>query len=63
MVTWIYRIGSGASPKGNLPFIDRQNVKTQETQRLWRCEEGVYERVVAIAGHADERKPIVSDFQ
>lgn len=56
---WIYRIGFGASPKGNLPFFDRQNLETQETQRLWRCEEGVFERVVAIAGHADERKPTV----
>lgn len=56
---WIYRTGSGASPKGNLPFIDRQNLETQETQRLWRCEEGVYERVVAIAGHGEDRSPTV----
>lgn len=35
---WVYRTGSGASPKGNLPFIDRQNMKTMETERLWRCE-------------------------
>ncbi|MEM1068341.1 MAG: hypothetical protein AAGI63_05565 [Planctomycetota bacterium] len=34
---WVYRVGSGASPKGNLPFIDRQNIKTLETERLWRC--------------------------
>jgi dipeptidyl aminopeptidase/acylaminoacyl peptidase len=56
---WIYRIGSGASPKGNLPFIDRQNLKTQETERLWRCPEGVYESVVAIASHSLDRKPSV----
>lgn len=46
---WVFLTGSGASPKGNLPFIDRQNLETQETERLWRCEEGSYEYVVAIA--------------
>ena len=56
---WIYRNGAGASPKGNLPFIDRQNIATQETQRLWRCEEGVYERVLAIAHHTEKDKPTV----
>ena len=56
---WVYRIGSGASPSGNLPFIDRQNLKTQETERLWRCEEGVYESVVAIVGNSMDRKPTV----
>ena len=56
---WIYRTGSGASPKGNLPFFDRQNLETLETERLWRCEEGVYETVVAIASHEEGRKPTV----
>ena len=37
----VYRIGSGASPKGNLPFIDRFNIKTMKTERVWRCEEGL----------------------
>lgn len=56
---WIYRIGSGASSKGNLPFIDRQNIKTQETERLWRCQEGVYESVVVLAESFDDTKPTV----
>ena len=56
---WMYRIGSGASSKGNLPFIDRQNVKTQETERLWRCQKGVYEFVVAIAESSADTKPTV----
>ncbi len=45
---WVYRTGRGASPKGNLPFIDRQNLATLETERLWRCEEGGYESVVEV---------------
>ena len=56
---WVYRIGSGASSKGNLPFIDRQNLSSLETERLWRCEEGVYESVVAIASHSLDEKPVV----
>ncbi len=56
---WIYRIGSGASPKGNLPFIDRQNLKTLETERLWRCEEGNYDSVVAIVKSSDSEKPVI----
>lgn len=56
---WIFRTGSGASPKGNLPFIDRQNLKTLKTERLWRCEEGSYEYVVAIADFAQGGKPAV----
>ena len=56
---WIYRSGSGASPKGNLPFIDRQNIETLETERLWRCEEGTYESVVAIASSSKDSKPSI----
>ena len=45
---WIYRMGRGASPKGDLPFLDRQHLQTLETERLWRCEEGAYERAVFV---------------
>src|SRR5258708_15964925 len=33
---WIYLAGAGASPQGDRPFLDRLNVATQETERLWR---------------------------
>ncbi|MEM9943399.1 MAG: prolyl oligopeptidase family serine peptidase [Planctomycetota bacterium] len=56
---WIYRTGSGASPKGNLPFVDRQNLKTLETERLWRCGEGTFESVVRIVKSDPESKPVV----
>lgn len=56
---WIYRTGAGASPKGNLPFIDRQNLKTLETERLWRCTEGSYDSVVAIVKSSDSDKPVI----
>ncbi|MDG2185902.1 MAG: prolyl oligopeptidase family serine peptidase, partial [Mariniblastus sp.] len=56
---WIYRTGDGASPRGNLPFIDRQNLKTLETERLWRCAEGSYEQCAGIAKSSADQKPVV----
>ena len=56
---WVYRTGQGASKKGNLPFIDRQNLRTLETERLWRCEEGNYESVVALVSSNSNRLPVV----
>jgi dipeptidyl aminopeptidase/acylaminoacyl peptidase len=45
---YVYRTGSGASPEGMLPFLDRQNLETLETERLWRCEPGAYESVSSL---------------
>jgi len=58
---WIYRKGSGASPAGNLPFIDRQNLKTLETERLWRCEDGNYEAFLRNLG--DDSVSSLTDFK
>lgn len=56
---WIYRSGRGASPKGDFPFIDRQNLETLETERLWRCDDDVYESVVAVMTSSADEKPQV----
>ena len=56
---YVYRIGSGASPDGDLPFIDRQNLNTMETERLWRCTKGALESVVGIAESSDNEKPTI----
>lgn len=42
--------GSGATPQGDRPFLDRFDLETFETQRLFLCEEGCYEAVVAPIG-------------
>ena len=39
----IYLTGSGASPEGNRPFIDKMALSSGETQRLWRSEAPFYE--------------------
>ncbi len=44
----LFLTGSGASPEGNRPFIDKYNIKTQETERLWRSEAPYYEYPIWI---------------
>ncbi len=56
---YVYRIGAGASPDGDLPFIDRQNIVTMETERLWRCSKGKLESVVGIASSSVDKKPTI----
>ncbi|MFY8274658.1 prolyl oligopeptidase family serine peptidase [Pseudoalteromonas sp. SSDWG2] len=45
---YIYLRGDGASEQGNIPFLDRYDVKTNSTERLWRSEAPYYERVVDL---------------
>ena len=45
---WMYRSGRGSGPGGARPFLDRQNLETFESERIWRCEPGCYESVSAV---------------
>jgi dipeptidyl aminopeptidase/acylaminoacyl peptidase len=54
---WIYRVGEGASPTGPRPFLARQNLDTLETERIWQCTPGSYERVEALVVSGSERLP------
>nr|WP_245556318.1 prolyl oligopeptidase family serine peptidase [Algicola sagamiensis] len=40
--------GEGASPKGNIPFLNRYNFDQQKKTTLWQSEAPYYERVVAV---------------
>jgi dipeptidyl aminopeptidase/acylaminoacyl peptidase len=44
---YIYLSGQGSSPDGDRPFLDRLNLKTLKTDRLFRSAEKTYESVVA----------------
>ncbi len=44
----LFLYGDGAGPEGEYPFIDRLNLKTRETERLWQCEKGAYEYAVNV---------------
>jgi dipeptidyl aminopeptidase/acylaminoacyl peptidase len=49
---WIYLAGAGASPQGERPFLDRLNLTTQKSERLWRADTVHYEAVVAVLDDA-----------
>lgn len=44
----LFLFGTGASPEGNRPFVDKFNIKTNETDRLWRSEAPYYEYPVEM---------------
>ncbi|HEY2515636.1 MAG TPA: hypothetical protein VGI39_32430, partial [Polyangiaceae bacterium] len=40
----IYLAGEGSSPEGDRPFLDRLNLKTRQTERLFRSDKNAFER-------------------
>ncbi|MFT4758326.1 MAG: dipeptidyl aminopeptidase/acylaminoacyl peptidase [Paraglaciecola sp.] len=44
----LFLTGTGASPEGNRPFVDKYNIETRATTRLWRSEAPFYERPLSI---------------
>ena len=46
----IYLAGDGASPQGSRPFLDRLDLSTGRTERLFRSDQTAYERFLAFAG-------------
>ena len=42
------RGGTGASSEGNRPFVDRFDLQTKETKRLWRSQAPYYEYPISI---------------
>ena len=44
----IYLSGPGASPQGDRPFLDRKNLVTGKTDRLWQSGTEVYEQLTDV---------------
>jgi dipeptidyl aminopeptidase/acylaminoacyl peptidase len=57
----IYLTGLGASPEGDRPFIDRLNLTTLKTERLFRSDAKSYETVVAPLD--DDAKAILTRYE
>ncbi len=51
--TTLFMRGTGASVKGDLPFLNSFNISTKETKQLWRCEEPYYESVTSVLNYDD----------
>ena len=45
---FIFLTGAGASPQGDRPFLDRLNIQTLESQRIFQCDDQHYEQVVGL---------------
>ena len=57
---FIYLAGSGASPEGDRPFLDRMNLDTLDAERLWQNAGESYESFVAFAGGEGDGRPILT---
>ena len=51
----IFLTGTGASPTGDHPFLDRFSLATLKTERLFRCDDDHYEVVEAILDQKGDR--------
>jgi dipeptidyl aminopeptidase/acylaminoacyl peptidase len=45
---WIYLSGTGATPEGDRPFLDRFNLQTLKSERIFRSEANSYETFVGF---------------
>ena len=46
----IYLAGNGSSPDGDRPFLDRLDLKTKKSERLFRSDKESYERFLSFRG-------------
>ncbi|HEX7955352.1 MAG TPA: prolyl oligopeptidase family serine peptidase, partial [Pyrinomonadaceae bacterium] len=55
---FIYLTGTGATPEGDRPFLDRMSLKDFKTQRLFRSDAKAYETVVALV--TDDARQVIT---
>ena len=51
----IFLSGIGASPDGDRPFLDRLNLNTLKSERLFRSDQTSYEQFLSFAGSGDQK--------
>lgn len=51
----LYLTGAGSSPQGDHPFLDRLDLRTLQTQRLFQAQDPSYETVLAVLDPAASR--------
>jgi dipeptidyl aminopeptidase/acylaminoacyl peptidase len=58
---FIYLIGAGSSPQGDRPFLDRFNLKTLASDRLFQSEGESYENIEAVL--SSDGKTILTRYE
>ncbi len=58
---WIYLHGTGASPQGDHPFLDRMDLKTLKKERLFQCADPTYDTFIDFDGASRTRIFISSE--
>jgi dipeptidyl aminopeptidase/acylaminoacyl peptidase len=51
----IFLVGNGASQEGEFPFLDRFDLETKKGERMFQCETGQFETVVALMADDSSR--------
>jgi dipeptidyl aminopeptidase/acylaminoacyl peptidase len=59
----IYLSGAGASPDGDRPFLDRFNLQTRQSTRLFRSDKTSYEYFLSFAGARDDAQNFLTWHQ
>ena len=57
----IYLSGAGSSPQGDRPFLDRLNLKTLATERVFKADDKTYETIVAPLD--DSAKTVLTRYE
>ncbi len=57
----VFLSGSGASPQGDRPFLDRLNLKTLATERIFQSDDRSYETVTAVL--SEDGKKLVTRWE
>jgi dipeptidyl aminopeptidase/acylaminoacyl peptidase len=57
----IFLTGAGASPKGEFPFLDRYDLETGQSDRIFQCSDKSFESVVAVA--ADDGSRFITRYE
>jgi dipeptidyl aminopeptidase/acylaminoacyl peptidase len=55
----LLRAGIGASPEGNIPFLDQFNLETGEVTRIWSAKNEHYERIAHV--FSDEKVMVLTE--
>ena len=57
----VFLESSGATPRGDRPFLDQFDLNTHDTRRLFQCDEDSFESVVAML--ADDGSTFITQYE